>query len=85
MTRWAYEDVRERRQQRLENHPEMMLKRKAIVEHPFGTIKRWMDQGYFLMRGKKNVSTEMSLSILAYNIKRVLNILGVKAMIEALA
>jgi transposase len=85
MTRWEYEDVLERMQQRLEHHPEMMLKRKAIVEHPFGTIKRWMDQGDFLMRGKQKVSTEMSLSILAYNIKRVLNILGVKAMIEALA
>ena len=72
-------------QQRLESHPEMMLKRKAIVEHPFGTLKRWMDQGYFLRRGKQKVSTEMSLSILAYNIKRVLNILGVKTMIEALA
>ena len=85
MTRWEYEDVLERMQQRLENHPEMMLKRKAMVEHPFGTIKRWMDQGDFLMRGKKKVSTEMRLSILAYNITRVLNILGVKTMIEALA
>ena len=71
--------------QRLANHPEMMRKRKAMVEHPFGTIKRWMDQGSFLMRGQKNVSTAMSLSLLAYNIKRVLNILGVKTMIEALA
>lgn len=85
ITRWEYEDVLERMQQRLESHPEMMLKRKAIVEHPFGTLKRWMDQGYFLRRGKPKVSTEMSLSILAYNIKRVLNILGVKTMIEALA
>jgi hypothetical protein len=72
-------------QQRLENHPEMMLKRKAMVEPPFGTIKRWMDQGYFLMRGKRKVRTEMSSSMLAYNIKRVLHILGVKTMIEALA
>jgi transposase len=85
LTRWEYEDVLERMQQRLENHPEMMRKRKAIVEHPFGTIKRGMEQSYFLMRGKKHVSTEMSLSILAYNITRVLNILGVKAMLEALA
>jgi transposase len=83
--RWEYEDVLERMQQRLENHPEMRHKRMAMVEHPFGTIKRWMDQGYFLMRGKQKVSTEMSLSSLAYNITRVLNILGVKAMIEARA
>jgi hypothetical protein len=85
ITRWEDEDVLERRQHRLENHPEMMRKRKAMVEHPFGTIKRWMEQGYVLMRGKQKVSTEMSLSILAYNINRVLNILGVKTMIEALA
>jgi hypothetical protein len=72
-------------QQRLASHPEMMLKRKAMVEPPFGTIQRWMDQGSFLMRGKQKVSTEMSLSILAYNIKRALNILGVQTMIKALA
>jgi hypothetical protein len=63
----------------------MMLKRKAMVEPPVGTIKRWMDQGYVLMRGQKKVSTEMRVSILAYTIKRVLNILGVKTMIAALA
>jgi hypothetical protein len=70
---------------RLENPPEMRLKRKAMVEPPVGTLKRWMDQGSFLMRGKPHVSTEMSWSMLAYTIKRVLNILGVKTMIEALA
>jgi transposase len=85
ITRWEYEEVLERMAQRVDQHPDRMRQRKAIVEHPFGTIKRWMDQGYFLTRGKKKVSTEMSLSILAYNIKRVLNILGVKTMIEALA
>jgi hypothetical protein len=63
----------------------MRLKRKAMVAHPLGTSKRWMDQGYFLMRGKQNVSTEMSLRILAHNIKRVLNILGVNTLLEALA
>ncbi len=83
MTRWADEAVLERMPQRLAHHPEMRRKRKAMVEHPFGTIKRWMDQGYFLMRGKKHVSPEMRLSILADNINRVLNILGVKTMIEA--
>ena len=85
ITRWEYEGVLERMQQRVESRPEMMLKRKAIVEHPFGTIKRWMDQGYFLMRGKKKVSTEMSLTVLAYNLRRVINLLGVKALIEVLA
>ena len=85
ISRGEDEDVLERMQQRLENHPEMMLKRQAMVEPPFGAIKRWMDQGYFRMRGKPKVRTEMSLSMLAYNITRVLNIRGVKAMIEALA
>jgi len=57
----------------------------GLRQHPFGTIKRWMDQGYFLMRGKKKVSTEMSLTVLAYNLRRVINLLGVKALIEVLA
>jgi Transposase DDE domain len=85
MPRWAYEDVLERLQQRLEHHPAMRLTRKAMVEHPFGPIQRWMDQGSCLMRGKQNVSPAMSVSMLAYNIKRVLHILGVKTMLEALA
>ena len=85
VTRWGSEDVLERMQQRLEHHPEMLRKRKAMVEHPFGTIKRWMDQGDFLRRGKQNVRTEMRLSILAYTINRVLTIPGVKTMIAALA
>lgn len=77
--------MRERRQQRLETHPEMMRKRKAIVEPPWGTIKRGMDQGSFLRRGQKHVSTAMRVSRLAYHSKRVLNILGGQTMIEALA
>jgi Transposase DDE domain len=83
--RWEDEDVLERRQPRLKNHPEMLRKRKAMVEQPFGPIQRGMDQGYFLMRGKQTVRTEMRWSILADNSKRVLNILGVKARLEALA
>ena len=84
MTRWAYEDGGERMQQRLEHHPAMRLKRQAMVEQPFGTIQRWMDQGDFLMRGKKKVSTAMRVSLLAYHIKRVLNSLGGKTMSAAL-
>jgi transposase len=71
-------------QERVEANPELMKKRKQIVEHPFGTIKHWNDQGYFLMKGLKKVRAEMSLSALAYNIKRSINILGVPRMIEAL-
>jgi Transposase DDE domain len=85
ITGWEYEDVLERMQQRLAHHPEMMLKRTAMVEPPCGTIKRWMDQGYFLMRGKQKVSTEMRWSMLAYNSTRVLHSLGGKTLIAALA
>ncbi len=54
------------------------------MEHPFGTIKHHMDQGFFLMKGLENINTEMSLSVLAYNFKRVINILGVPEMMAAL-
>lgn len=70
---------------RVKAHPEMMKRRKEIVEHPFGTMKRGMNSGYFLMRGLKKVAAEMSLTVLCYNIKRVVNILGVGKMIEAVA
>ena len=58
-------------------------RRKCLAEHPFGTIKRTMNQGYFLMRGLTKVTAEASLTILAYNLKRVINILGVRTMMEA--
>jgi Transposase DDE domain len=60
-------------------------KRQPLVEHPFGTMKRWMEQGYFLMRRKEKVATEMSLTVLAYNLKRVLNLVGTQKLIAALA
>ena len=59
-----------------------MKKRKELVEHPYGRMKRGMQSGYFLMRGIKKVAAEMSLTVMAYNIKRVINILGVRKMIE---
>ena len=61
-----------------------MQKRKELVEHPFGTIKHWMDQGYFLTRGFEKVTGEMSLTALCYNIKRVLNIVNVKELMANL-
>ena len=61
-----------------------MQQRKELVEHPFGTIKHWWDQGHFLMMGLEKVKAEFSLSTLAYNIRRVLNILGVQRLIAAL-
>jgi hypothetical protein len=68
---------------RLRGSPEKMRGRGSLVEHPFGTMKRGMNQGYFLMKGLTKVGTEISLTVLSYNIKRVLNILGVQQMIEA--
>jgi hypothetical protein len=63
---------------------EILKRRKCIVEHPFGTIKRSMDAGYCLTKGLKNVSGEFSLTFLSYNLKRVINIMGVKKMIECM-
>ena len=59
--------------------------RRETVEHPFGTIKQWMNQGAFLMRGLEKVRAEFSLTALAYNLRRVLNIVGLQKMIAALA
>ena len=77
------EDLLDAMAERVRAHPDIMRQRKEIVEHPFGTIKRAMHQGYFLLRGQPKVCGEMSLTVLAYNIRRVITILGVPAMIAA--
>jgi transposase len=82
ITRWVDEAILEEMSERVKANPEKMKKRKAIVEHPYGTMKRGMNSGYFLMRGIKKVAAEMGLTVMAYNIKRVINILGVRKMIE---
>ena len=79
------EAVLERMAERLRRHPEKMRLRGQLAEHPFGTMKRGMNQGYFLMRGLKKVAAEMSLTVLSYNLKRVLNIFGVDELIRAVA
>ncbi len=71
-------------QDRLDQHPEKMRERRSTVEHPFGTIKAWMGATHFQMKTLKNVSTEMALHVLAYNLTRVLNIIGVKALMRAI-
>ncbi|UYG06856.1 IS1182 family transposase [Halomonas sp. M4R1S46] len=81
--RWEHEDVLEAAQSRLDWHPEMMRLRRQTVEHPFGTLKAWMGSTHFLTRRLKNVSTEMSLHVLAYNLKRVMSILGVNELMRA--
>ena len=85
ITRWVYEEVLEEMERRVHAYPEKVKLRKRLAEHPFGTIKHHWDQGHFLMRKLPNVGAEMSLSVLAYNLKRVIQILGVPRMVEALA
>ena len=84
MTRWGHAHLLERMQQRGEANPALMKKRKPIVEHPFGTIKPWHDQDYFLTKGLEKVRAEFRLSTLAYNLRRVMTILGVPHMLRAL-
>ena len=63
--------------------PEILNTRREIVEHPFGTIKQWMNQGAFLMKGLEKVRAEFSLTALVYNLRRALNILGVEVLMKA--
>lgn len=83
--RWEHAEVLEQMQTRLNKAPEMMSIRKRTVEHPFGTLKQWMGATHFLTRGFAGVSAEMSLNVLAYNMKRVMNIMGVKGLMAAMA
>lgn len=71
-------------QSRLDQAPEMMRIRRQTVEHPFGTLKSWMGATHFLTRTLERVSTEMSLHVLAYILKRVLRLLGSGALMAAM-
>ena len=84
ITRWEHERVLEAVQRRLDEHPEKMRQRRETVEHPFGTIKSWMGSTHFQMKTLKHVGTEMALHVLAYNMKRVMRILGVGGLMEAI-
>jgi transposase len=84
ITRWEHEEVLETVQRRLDEHPEKMRQRRETVEHPFGTIKSWMGYTHFQMKTLKRVRTEMALHVLAYNLKRVINIMGVDPLIAAM-
>ena len=84
ITRWEHEHVLEAVQRRLDEHPEKMRQRRETVEHPFGTIKSWMGSTHFQMKTLKHVGTEMALHVLAYNMKRVMRILGVGGLMEAI-
>ena len=84
VSRWVHEAVVDRAQARLDQRPEVMRVRRATVEHPFGTIKSWMGSTHFLTRTLDRVNTEMSLHVLAYNLKRVINLVGTRNLIAAI-
>lgn len=82
--RWEHENTLEAMQRRLDRKPDAMTIRRSTVEHVFGTLKHWMGPAHFLTRTLRRVSTEMSLQVLAYNLKRVMNILGVAGTMKAM-
>lgn len=84
VTRWEHEDILDKAERRLARTPGMMRTRCQTVEHPFGTLKHWMGATHFQTITLEHVGTEKSLHVLAYNMKRVMNILGVKSLIEAI-
>jgi transposase len=85
VSRLENEAVLDRMQARVAKRPDIMDRRRETVEHPFGTIKQWMYQGAFLMRGLEKVRAEFSLTALAYNLRRVLNIVGFADLMAAVA
>ncbi len=84
VSRWVHEAVVERAATRLAAKPNAMQIRRATVEHPYGTLKAWMGSTHFLTKTLDHVGTEMSLHVLAYNMKRVINLIGTKRLLEAL-
>lgn len=82
--RWVHHEVLDRLQARMRAHPEMLGLRKALSEHPFGTIKVAMNHERLLLKGLKHVATEIQLTVLTYNFKRVMSIMGIATMIEKL-
>src|SRR2546430_15886022 len=84
ISRWEHEHLLEAVQRRLDEHPEKMRQRRETVEHPFGTIKARMGATHFLMKTLPRVATEMALHVLAYNLTRVMNIIGVQPLMVAM-
>jgi hypothetical protein len=82
--RWEKEHILEAADALLKKNPDAMRQRKRLVEHPYGTIKHWMGSTHFLMKRLPNVQAEMSLHVLAYNLRRAINILGVPRIMEQL-
>ena len=84
INRWEHEDVLERMQERLDHTPLASRWRRQTAEHVFGTLKSWMGPSHFLTKRIRNVRTEISLQVLAYNMKRAMQILGVGALLYAM-
>jgi len=84
VTRWEHEAVIDAMQRRMDLTPGAMRQRRRLVEHPFGTIKAWMGSTHFLTKRLPNVKTEIGLHVLAYNLKRVIAIMGVGRLMEAI-
>ena len=82
--RWEKEDILDAADALLKQNPDAMRQRKQLVEHPFGTIKHWMGSTHFLMKRLPNVQAEMSLHVLAYNMRRAINVLGVAKIMKQL-
>jgi transposase len=84
VTRWEHEDILEAVQRRLDEHPEKMRQRRETVEHPFGTIKARMGATHFLTKTLPRVAAEMAMHVLAYNLTRVMNIMGIQPLMAAM-
>jgi transposase len=84
ITRWEHEHILEAVQKRLDENPQAMRQRRETVEHPFGTIKARMGATHFLMKTLPRVASEMALHVLAYNLTRVMNIMGVQPLLAAM-
>jgi transposase len=84
ITRWEHEHILEAVQRRLDEHPEKMRQRRETVEHPFGTIKARMGATHFLMKTLPRVAAEMALHVLAYNLTRVMNMMGVQPLLAVM-
>ena len=84
VSRWEHEVVLEEMEDRVDRMADCMRIRGSTVEHPFGTIKSWLGPTHFQMKTLKHVSTEMSLHVLAYNLKRMIQMIGVVPLMEAM-
>jgi transposase len=84
MFRWEHQEIIDDMTRRMRSHPEMMQVRAELAEHPFGTIKRAFNQGYFLLKGLRKVNAEMGFTVIAYDMRRALSILGTRRLLQAL-